>query len=193
MKHSAGSEHLSVLNNFDLKQMELNAASIRAFDSEALQSDPPTILAYKMCFTTDFDAVSSAEKLCLYVQEKGKVPPGLEYIAHQMTKVPVKTGLSPLQAQRIYAMFADVRRCTQGSEEALRPIRSNSSLLVHSLEVATSDHKEVFTADSQQRSRVSKTTKQCLLSAFRLLCRRIALTRNRAQTEDSSAGTCSCM
>lgn len=46
VKHSAGSEHLSVLNNFDLKQMELIAASVRAFDSEALQSDPSTILAY---------------------------------------------------------------------------------------------------------------------------------------------------
>jgi hypothetical protein len=118
----SGSEHLFVLDNFNLKQMELIAGSIRVLDSEARQRDPSITFAYHICFATDNDAVSSAEKLCLYVQEKGRVPPGLEYIAHRMTKAQVKTGLTPVQAQRIYTTFADVRRCNRGSEEALRPI-----------------------------------------------------------------------
>lgn len=82
----SGSEHLFVLDNFNLKQMELIAGSIRVLDSEARQRDPSITFAYHMCFATDDDAVSSAEKLCLYVQEKGRVPPRLEYIAHPNDK-----------------------------------------------------------------------------------------------------------
>lgn len=122
------SEYLFILNNFGLKQMELIAGSIRALDNEARQRDPPVTFDYHMCFVTDDDAVSSAEKLCLYLEENGKVPLGLEYIAYRMAKVQVKTGLTPLQAQRIYAMFSNVRRRTHGGEEALRPITFVESL-----------------------------------------------------------------
>jgi hypothetical protein len=118
----SASEYLFVLDNFDLKQMELIAGSIRALDNEAHRKDPSSAIDYHICFATDKHAVRSAQKLCSFVEEMQKLPPGLEYIAHRMTKVQVKTGLTPSQADRIYGMFADVRRRTQGGKAQLQPI-----------------------------------------------------------------------
>jgi hypothetical protein len=118
----SANEYLFVLDNFGLKQMELIAGSIRALDNEAHRRDPPSAIDYHICFATDEHAVRSAQKLCSFVEEMQKLPPGLAYIAHRMTKVQVKTGLTPSQADRIYGMFADVRRRTQGEKAQLQPI-----------------------------------------------------------------------
>ena len=122
-KHRSGGEYLFILNNFDLKQMGIIAASIHALDTEARERDPPDILHFHMCFTFDNKAVSSAEKLCSWIEETNSVPLGLEYIAHKMTKIQVKIGLTSWQASRVYWMFRDLRRRRDESEIAARPIR----------------------------------------------------------------------
>jgi len=120
----AGSgECVFILNNFDLKQMGMIAASIHALDTEARARDPPAILQFHVCFTMDHNAVSSAKKLCSWIEYTNTMPLGLEYIAHKMTKIQVKTGLTPQQSGRVYWMFRDLRRRTKGGEAAIRPIR----------------------------------------------------------------------
>jgi len=122
-KQASGGEYLFILNNFDLKQMGIIAASIHALDTEARARDPPAILHFHICFEPDHNAVSSARKLCAWIEQTNTVPLGLEYIAHKMTKIQVKTGLTPRQADRVYWMFRDLRRRRSESEVAARPIR----------------------------------------------------------------------
>lgn len=118
-----GAEYLSILNNFDLKQMGLIAAAIHALDTKARARNPPVTLQFHVCFTFDTNAVSSAKKLCSWIEYTNTVPLGLEYIAHKMTKIQVKTGLTPRQAGRIYKMFRDLRRRRGESEVSARPSR----------------------------------------------------------------------
>ncbi|GAB7323799.1 hypothetical protein MBLNU13_g07250t3 [Cladosporium sp. NU13] len=123
-KQGRGGEYLFILNNFDPKQMGIIAASIHAIDTEARARNPPDILHFHVCFTFDNNAVSSAKKLCSWSEETNTVPLGLEYIAHKMTKIQVKTGLTPRQADRVHWMSGDLRHRRNESEVAGRPIRA---------------------------------------------------------------------
>lgn len=130
-----GGEYLFILNNFDLKQMGIIAASIHALDTEARARDPPVTLEFHVCFTFDRYAVSSARKLCSWIEFTNTVPLGLEYIAHKMTKIQVKTGLTEWQADRVYDMFWDLRRRTKGGDVATRPIRFVDTLFQSKVQV----------------------------------------------------------
>jgi hypothetical protein len=120
---ASGGEYLFILNNFDLKQMGLIAASIHALDTEVRARNPPVTLQFHVCFTFDRSAVSSAKKLCSWIEYTNTVPLGLEYIAHKMTKIQVKTALTFRQAGRVHKMFWDLRCRTKGGDVAIRPIR----------------------------------------------------------------------
>lgn len=119
----SASEYVFILENFDLKQMELVAGTIRALDKETRQKHLSTTITHHVCFAIDDDAVRSAGNLCAYIEQKGKLPPGLEFITHRMERVQVRNGLTPLQAEQVYTMFDEVRQRTHGGGESLRPIR----------------------------------------------------------------------
>lgn len=88
-----------------------------------------------MCFAFDNNAVSSAKELYSWIEETNTIPLGLEYIAHKITKIQVKTGLTPRQADRVYWMFWDLRRRRSGSEVAARPIRFVNFLFQKTIKV----------------------------------------------------------
>ena len=120
---ASGGKYLFILDNFDLKQMGLIAAAIHALDSEARSRDAPVTLHFHVCFTFDDNAVSSAKKMCAWIEDTNTVPLGLEYIAHKMTKIQVKNRLTKLQAERVYKMFHGLQVRRKESEVVLRPIK----------------------------------------------------------------------
>lgn len=63
-KQASGGEYLFILNNFDLRQMGIIAASIHALDTEARARGLSAVLHFHICFAIDHNAVSSARKLC---------------------------------------------------------------------------------------------------------------------------------
>lgn len=140
-RQASGGEYLFILNNFDLKQMGIIAASIPALDTEARARDPPATLQIHVCFAMDRNAVASARKLCHWIEETSTVPLGLEYIAHKMTKIQVTNGLTEWQEGRIYWMFRDLRRRLESgdpsdsSEVAVRPIRFVNFLFKNKVKV----------------------------------------------------------
>jgi hypothetical protein len=115
--------------------MGIITASIHALDTEAHARDPPVTLHFHVCFTIDHNAVSSARKLCSWIEFTNTVPLGLEYIAHKMTKIQVKTGLTEWQADRVYEIFWDLRCRTKEGDVALRPIRFVDSLFQSKVQV----------------------------------------------------------
>lgn len=140
-RQASGGAYLFILNNFDLKQMGIIAASINALDTEARARDPPAILQFHVRFAMDHNAVASARKLCNWIEETSTVPLGLEYIAHKMTKIQVTNGLTEWQEGRIYWMFRDLRRRLESVdsgdsiEVAVRPIRFVNFLFKNKVKV----------------------------------------------------------
>jgi hypothetical protein len=134
-KEARGGEYLFILNNFDMKQMGIIAASIHALDTEAHARDPPVTLQFHVCFTFDDNAVSSAEELCSWIEETNTAPLGLEYIAHKMTNIQVKNEVKEWQAERIYEMLWDLRCSRDEGEATILPIRFASFLFQNKVRV----------------------------------------------------------